>query len=73
MKVTYNYNIQCCPTAAAKAFALSLFAIPPASAQPSGITSIIRWPVGTSDNFSQLRSTAIVRGRSNSAQRARIT
>ncbi|PSA84432.1 hypothetical protein BT095_00740 [Corynebacterium diphtheriae] len=52
MKVTYNYNIQCCLTATAKAFALFLFAIPPASAQPSGITSIIRWPVGTSDNFS---------------------
>lgn len=59
MKVTYNYNIQCCLTAAAKAFALSLFAIPPASAQPSDITAIIS---------AQLRSTAIVRGRSNSAQ-----
>ncbi|AEX40922.1 ribosome-inactivating family protein [Corynebacterium diphtheriae] len=63
MKVTYNYNIQCCLTAAAKAFALSLFAIPPASAQPSGITSIIRWPVGTSDNFNsatQYRNSAWV-------------
>nr|WP_235697335.1 ribosome-inactivating family protein [Corynebacterium diphtheriae] len=61
MKVTYNYNIQCCPTAAAKAFALFGFAIPPASAQPSSITSIIRWPVGTSDNFNsatQYRNSA---------------
>ncbi|OIS22850.1 hypothetical protein BHF95_03590 [Corynebacterium diphtheriae] len=61
MKVTYNYNIQCCLTAAAKAFALFGFAIPPASAQPSGITSIIRWSVGTSDNFrsaTQYRNSA---------------
>lgn len=61
MKVTYNYNTQCCLTAAAKAFALFVFAIPPASAQPSGITSIIRWSVGTSDNFSsatQYRNSA---------------
>ncbi|MHD0064156.1 hypothetical protein ACQX27_07180 [Corynebacterium diphtheriae] len=61
MKVTYNYNIQCCLTAAAKAFALFGFDIPPASAQPSGITSIIRWPVGTSDNLrsaTQYRNSA---------------
>ncbi|OWN36758.1 ribosome-inactivating family protein [Corynebacterium diphtheriae] len=61
MKVTYNYNIQCCLTAAAKAFALFGFAIPPASTQPSGIASIIRWSVGTSDNFSsatQYRNSA---------------
>lgn len=61
MKVTYNYNIQCYLTAAAKAFALFVFAIPPASAQPSGIASIIRWPVGTSDNFrsaTQYRNSA---------------